>query len=47
MAILLFNEIKRELPIIEIQLAETKTSKMIGVFKDNEITRNEFLSLIK
>jgi 6-pyruvoyltetrahydropterin/6-carboxytetrahydropterin synthase len=29
MAILLFNEIKRELPIIEIQLAETKTSKII------------------
>ena len=25
----------------------TTTSKMIGVFKDNEITRNEFLSLIK
>ncbi len=25
----------------------TTTSKMIGVFKENEITRNEFLSLIK
>jgi GTP cyclohydrolase IA len=25
----------------------TTTSKMIGVFKDNEITRNEFLSLLK
>jgi len=29
LAIWIYNEIKRELPIIEIQLAETKTSKII------------------
>ena len=29
MAIWLFNEIKREIPIIEIQLQETTTSKII------------------
>ena len=29
MAIWIFNQIKRELPIVEIRLAETKTSKII------------------